>query len=576
MQNAGRGCYLGGAGGSKWAVTMMKETIQQNDVDALAAFAGGEPGAFGEIVRRHVDLVYSAARRQVRDAHLAEDVTQVVFCTLAAKASALAKQREALCLPAWLLGTARLAALAALRGKGRRERHERQAAEMRSAMGESQPDEAWREMEPLLDEAMAGLGETDRRAVVLRFFQDLPMREVGAQLGVSEDAAKQRVSRAVEKLRGLFARRGVAMSAGAVATTLAANAVHAAPAGLAGSVTAAATGSVAAGLALKGSVIVMGAKAKSLATAGVVVLLLGGSTGYLAWSGMKEREAAKRVERVVVVPPPQPAATGKTDAQLALEIIEAPAGWEERFQQAYRLAAGENLKRMAPPYIPEREAYFRKRDQQRMLGGGPPTGSPSNFVDEGGHVRLDNWPGRRPTVDIVLRSTLAIPSYKVTMDDFDRMRDLPGDYVVRPGLTDQQKLDALAGILKRDLKWAVRFEPREEERAVIVAKGKYRPRPPTPAEGEFPMVKVFLDPKAKRVGMNAGDMKRFLRGLGEMADVEFIDETEGAKSVFWSNHVGGAISDAHLDELLRNVEGETGLKFERGRRMTLEWGVVGE
>src|ERR1039458_5928730 len=119
---------------------------------------------------------------------------------------------------------------------------------MQSLLNELEP-EVWPQIAPLLDAAMERLGEKDRNAVVLRFFENKNLREVGTALGASEDAAKMRVNRALEKLRKIFSKRGVAFSAAAIAGAVSANSVHAAPVGLAKtiSVVAVATGAAAGG-----------------------------------------------------------------------------------------------------------------------------------------------------------------------------------------------------------------------------------------------------------------------------------------------------------------------------------------
>src|ERR1035437_781574 len=160
--------------------------------------------AFAGLVARHINLVYSVALRHVGDPHHAEEVTQAVFIILARKVRSLRHDKA---LSSWLFQTTRLTAGNFLRSESRR-RHREQEAYMQSPLNEPE-DKVWPSIAPLLDAAVAGLGEKDRRAIVLRFYEGRSMREVGAVFGASEAAAEKRVTRAVEKLRGFFTKRGV-------------------------------------------------------------------------------------------------------------------------------------------------------------------------------------------------------------------------------------------------------------------------------------------------------------------------------------------------------------------------------
>ncbi len=189
--------------------------------------------AFGELVKRHIDLVFSTALRMAQnDRPLAQDVTQTVFTDLARKAAQLPAD---VVLPGWLYRHTSFTASKAIRTERRRQAREQIAIEMNAL--ENHPEAGWDQIAPQLEEAMSSLGDSDRDALVLRFFQRQDFRAVGATLGVSEDAAQKRVSRALEKLRDLLGTRGVALTAVTLGTVLIAKSVSAAPAGLAATVT---------------------------------------------------------------------------------------------------------------------------------------------------------------------------------------------------------------------------------------------------------------------------------------------------------------------------------------------------
>jgi RNA polymerase sigma factor (sigma-70 family) len=198
--------------------------------------------AFAALVARHVNLVYSVALRCVGDPHLAEEVAQAVFIVLAKKAAQLRHDKA---LSSWLFQTTRLTASNFVRGETRRHRRE-QEAHVQSVLNDSGSD-VWPRIAPMLDDAVAGLNEKERQAIVLRFYEGRNLREIGAALGASEDAAEKRVHRAVEKLRTFFTKRGVTVGASGLVVVIGANAVQAAPAGLAATLTTASLASAAAG-----------------------------------------------------------------------------------------------------------------------------------------------------------------------------------------------------------------------------------------------------------------------------------------------------------------------------------------
>ena len=199
-----------------------------SDIELLDAYASQRSeDAFRELVARHVDFIYSAAMRQLRNPHLAEEATQSAFIALAGKAGRLGRNTV---IAGWLHHAVHFAALNLRRSEARRKHWEEQAATM-SVPGHT--DAVFQELAlPQVDGALAELSASDRDSVILRFFHQQSFRDVAQTLGTSEEAAKKRVARALERLRGLLARRGVAISAVALATGLAQMPVTAAPAAL--------------------------------------------------------------------------------------------------------------------------------------------------------------------------------------------------------------------------------------------------------------------------------------------------------------------------------------------------------
>lgn len=228
-------------------------TASADSLELLRRYAvDGVDEAFAELVRRHLNLVYSAAlRRCLGDATLAGDVAQTVFLDLARRfrkggtpgPSGLDAMRS---VPAWLYRHAGFVASTAMRSESRRRARETLAMELNSTSEATD----WTPVAPLLEEVLLELSDPDRDALILRYFEKESYARVGAILAVSEDAARMRVDRALDRLRAALEKRGVTSTSGALATLILANAVIPAPPGMAASITAAALAMpVAAGVA---------------------------------------------------------------------------------------------------------------------------------------------------------------------------------------------------------------------------------------------------------------------------------------------------------------------------------------
>ena len=232
--------------------------MSETDLELLKRYAREHAeDAFAEIVRRHLNLVYSAAFRQVRSPQLAEEVAQSAFLDLARNAARL---KPGTILTAWLYQVTRPTTIDVVRREARRQLREQVASEM-TAMNAT--DDDWTHIEPLLDEAMHALDETDRAAVLLRYFENKSLREVGQALGTSDDAAQKRVSRAVERLRECLAKRGVTVGASGLVVAVSVNAVRSAPIGLSGTIS---TATALAGAAIQTSTTMVAAKAVAMTT----------------------------------------------------------------------------------------------------------------------------------------------------------------------------------------------------------------------------------------------------------------------------------------------------------------------
>lgn len=293
--------------------------------------------AFRALVDRYAGLVYHAALRQAGNPHTAEEVTQAVFIALAQKADRL--PRGAI-LSGWLFRATRFAFSNLAREQIRRQRREQEAVMMETILRPDDTASVWEQIVPHLNDALDKLPRKDREAVLVRFFQDKSHRELARTLGVSEDAAKVRVSRALEKLRLIFARQGFAVPSAVLLATISAHGAQAAPAGLTASVASVAVAKGTAGTTstltiAKGVLKIMACtKVKTAIVVGVAVIVAAGTplavhvvhhrraeaSIYSSKTELTDEDNAKYLKQ-----------TGATPAQVAQAIFDlcAQEKWAE-------------------------------------------------------------------------------------------------------------------------------------------------------------------------------------------------------------------------------------------------------
>jgi RNA polymerase sigma factor (sigma-70 family) len=254
-----------------------------------------DQAAFTQVAERYVNFVFATARRLTRDRHLAEDVAQAVFLILSRKAGRI---RDGTVLSNWLFVTTRYAAANAIKAQVRRRKHQKRLIAMTDPNTTNVSDDPandsssnldWEAVGPVLDSALAGLGRRDREAVLLKFVEGRTHGEVARVIGVSEEAARKRISRAVERLREFLASRGVTVSAAALGALLVEQTTQAAPPAVLASLGSAHSASTAAPALVQGTLNAMALAKVKLIGLGIAAVLVIAASGGVIYQHAKAR-----------------------------------------------------------------------------------------------------------------------------------------------------------------------------------------------------------------------------------------------------------------------------------------------
>jgi RNA polymerase sigma factor (sigma-70 family) len=440
--------------------------------DLLGRFVRtGDDQALTELIGRFAPMVYAAARRQVRDPGLADDVVQNVLITFARRVHAM---RSGAAIGSWLLRTTRYTAANAMKIESRRRRHEQAAAAARAETDPS-PDatagpsarDHWQAIEPHLDQAMARLASEDQNTVVLRFFQGKSYGEIAAVIGGTEDTARKRLVRAVTRLRKHLLSAGADPAACADArliVLLASRAVEPVPAQLlAQSTTAAIAAAKVTGTTFLTGVILMTAAKKITVGFILAVLVLGilGVSIFVTHYYSAEKPANN-------IPP-------AANAQPEVVAEPAPVDWHPAFYAVYNLASTQPVKYISQgKQIPERQLFYRESMGSEVANAVP---YPDRLIFEAlpdGTVKQN--PAMGPDIFWMSAQALA-PGLRTWQIQGDRdllNRRLTGDWLMRPDATSDQILNAMADALNGRYQCNAAFKHDRREINIVIVSGQIR------------------------------------------------------------------------------------------------------
>jgi hypothetical protein len=456
-----------------------------------------------------------------------------------------------------LYNTARHAAANARRSENRRIRHEHKAAMMTGAITPGSNDMDSDFIANTLDDAVKSLSQTDRNAILLRFFENKTFLQTADALGIAEEAAKKRVTRAVEKLRRFFSRRGVELSTTAMAAKLIDTHNQTAPGALLQTISdLRANPSAKVAAIAKGVLFVTGpAKGAGIVAAAAALIVTSAVTVQLIHHSVIEQ------------PPPG--------------LMPAAANNSPHATSVYQLNGREVIKRVPPPYPSERiqlslrHAYGNKLPDVDLSRHGTTV---FNWVEP---ANLKFWSFTQSVSNPRSILTLAdIHRYQLEMPGELGRQSIPGDWIVRKSATAEERLRAVEALLLK-LPRPVRLERRKVERDAIVIRGIYEFHP---IPGMNPPHNIqfgagdLLHPWSELLGAGggAGTLKDLFDGLADRTNHYVFDETlDGNRRIQWSNHLDDTVREDDQDEgrdsLLQNLALQTSLRFTIERRTVDVW-----
>jgi RNA polymerase sigma factor (sigma-70 family) len=492
-----------------------------SDHDLLRQYIAGSDSAFTALVARNIDAVYSAARRQVRDPHLAEDVTQAVFLILARKAWTL---RSGVVIPAWLHRATRYCSANALRTQANRLRHERRAAQMKQ---DATADD-WENVSAALDEAVNRLPDAERKVIILRFFQGKGHAQVAAEMGISLAAATKRSNRALERLRNMLGARGA--TAAVLGETLASNAIHPAPPHLLAAASTAPANPSTAAIARGATKMMLFSELKIIAMFAAVLLTLSAATTAILLSS-PQGSALSSTTVPATQNPPSPTATQPPSTQ---------PSWRPAFDAIYTLNEGEIIRNIRPPFIPQRDGFIRDVYDPDHVDGSHSNGSLTDIKAEAttppgalflpwnpATRRVEHWSRANghgwQLESLVVNLVGLTPDQTIVPESLGKI-PVPGDWVIRKGATPDQKLPAFESIC-RNTPAAFTAVKQSILRDVIVAHGTYHKGD---AKGDMIVISLDTDKGRER---QRGDPYYYFRKVGDNLHLPVINEWAGCDDV---------------------------------------------